>query len=229
MLHCDRFALPSVASLLFWLSLFAPRAVAKEPDLVDIKSVDSSIIVELRYAGENNIARRRLYPSHMKALVRPSMAQQLAGAQRFLRRYDRGLKIWDAYRPADAQAVLWDLAPDDHHVANPHRGVGSLHAWGVAVDATIVDSFGRDLSMPTDFDDFSPAAMLRYTGKDRMVRFNLRLLQIAMAKNDFYGLRTEWWHFTTKQWRKYVPQRAAKSVATEMKQMNGGPEKTPDQ
>jgi D-alanyl-D-alanine dipeptidase len=47
--------------------------------------------------------------------------------------------------------------------------------------------------------------MLHYTGNDRLVRFHLYLLQSAMARAGFYGLRTEWWHFTTSDWRRYVP------------------------
>ena len=29
-------------------------------------------------------------------------------------------------------------------------------------------------------------------------------LQRAMGRNDFYGLRTEWWHFTAQDWKNYV-------------------------
>lgn len=59
--------------------------------------------------------------------------------------------------------------------------------------------------MPTDFDDFTPAAMLRYIGPDPNIRNNLRILQHAMARAGFYGLRTEWWHFIAKDWQKYGP------------------------
>jgi len=37
------------------------------------------------------------------------------------------------------------------------------------------------------------------------VKQHLTLLQLAMAHNNFYGLRVEWWHFTTADWKKYVP------------------------
>src|SRR5213075_1006210 len=181
--------------------------------LVDIRSVDPTIIVELRYAGRNNLVGYPLYPQGTSALARPEVASGLAAAQAFLRRYQFGLKIWDAYRPVTVQEKLWHASHNSDYVANPEVGVGSLHSWGVAVDATLVDSWNRPVRMPTDFDDFTPAAMWRYTGSDPTVRSHVRLLQIAMRNADFYGLRTEWWHFTSANWQKYLPPERAKQAA----------------
>src|SRR5438067_9832109 len=74
--------------------------------LVDIKSVDPSIGIELRYAGVNNIVGRPLYAPGTPALVRPEVAWRLMAAQAFLRRYQYALKIWDAYRPKSVQMQL---------------------------------------------------------------------------------------------------------------------------
>jgi D-alanyl-D-alanine dipeptidase len=177
---------------------------------VNLRGIAPAIRIELRYATSQNIAHRALYPSGTQPLVRAGVARRLITAQAILQRYNRGLKIWDAYRPRDAQAQLWRLAPKNDYVVNPDGGSGSLHSWGVAVDATLVDDWGRPLSMPTDFDDFSPAAMLHYTGHDPIVHTHLYLLQRTMAYAGFYGLRTEWWHFTTSDWKRYVPERLAK-------------------
>jgi zinc D-Ala-D-Ala dipeptidase len=177
---------------------------------VDLRTIAPAIRIELRYATSNNIAHRPLYPSGMQPLVRAGVSRKLIAAQAILRRYNCGLKIWDAYRPREAQAQLWRLSPKSDYVVNPHDGSGSLHSWGVAVDATLVDNWGRPLSMPTDFDDFTPAAMLHYTGADPLVRTHLYLLQAAMSNAGFYGLRTEWWHFTASDWKRYVPERLAK-------------------
>src|SRR5438105_6949489 len=158
---------------------------------VNLRTIAPAIRIELRYATSENIAHRPLYPSGMQPIVRAGVARRLITAQAILRRYNRGLKIWDAYRPRDAQAQLWPLAPKHDYVGNPQAGSGSLHSWGVAVDATLVDDWGRPLSMPTDFDDFTPAAMLRYTSNDPIVRTHLYLLQTTMENAGFYGLRTE--------------------------------------
>lgn len=177
--------------------------VRGEPaDLVNIRSVDSSILVDLRYASSRNIAQRPLYPPNMPALVRPAVAQKLAAAQAYLRERGYGLKIWDAYRPKSAHDQLWAYSKNADYVANPAVG-GSLHTWGVAVDATLVDRDGHDVEMPTDFDSFTPAAMLYYSGTNTVVHRNLRRLQSAMAIGGFYGMRNEWWHFVAKDWQSY--------------------------
>jgi D-alanyl-D-alanine dipeptidase len=181
----------------------------EEFKLVDIKSVDPSIVIELRYAGTHNPLHRRLYPPSMRALVQPSVAKQLVGAQNFLLSYKYGLKIWDAYRPKSVQRQLWEFVHDGSYVTNPDDGVGSLHTWGVAVDATLVDARGRSVLMPSDFDEFSPAAMVHYHGMDSLIGSHLRLLQTAMGRNRFYGLHTEWWHFISYDWKNYIPSREA--------------------
>ncbi len=200
----------------FLLSVGTQNLVA-DPDLVDIKTVDPSIVIDLRYATPNNVTGRPLYPPGMQALILPSVAQQLAGAEHFLREYHYGLKIWDAYRPKEAQVLLWQLAHKGGYVADPGNGFGSTHSWGVSVDATLVDGSGRELSMPTGFDSFTPAAMLHYQGKDPVIRNHLALLQAAMGRNNFYGLHIEWWHFTTADWKKYVPVSEAKGATDKPK------------
>lgn len=195
------------APLFLTLFIAAQSLTAEDPklQLIDIKSVDPSILIELRYAGTHNPLHRQLYPPTMRALVQPSVANQLAGAQNFLRRYKFRLKIWDAYRPKSVQRQLWQFVHDQAYVTNPDDGVGSLHTWGVAVDATLVYSGGRSVLMPTDFDDFTPAALVHYHGMDSLIRSHLRLLQLAMGRNRFYGLHTEWWHFISHDWKNYVP------------------------
>jgi D-alanyl-D-alanine dipeptidase len=180
---------------------------------IDVRSADPTITVELRYAGPNNFLGHPLYPLGTRALARPEVVSALAVAQAFLRRYQYGLKIWDGYRPVAVQAKLWQALHNSDYVANPEIGVGSLHSWGVAVDATLVDSWNRPVLMPSDFDDFTPAAMWRYAGASDEIRAHVRLLQYAMYKAGFWGLRTEWWHFTIADWQKYLPPEKARNAA----------------
>jgi D-alanyl-D-alanine dipeptidase len=197
------------------LLAFCASAAVAEPkydNLVDIKSFDPTILVELRYATPHNITGHPLYPAEMPALVRPTTATRLATAQKFLRARGYGLKIWDAYRPMAVQTELWQRAHDGAFVADPLMGNGSLHTWGVAVDATLVDADGRDVSMPTGFDEFTPAAKLHYAGDDPVVKLHLKILQAAMRLGGFYGTRTEWWHFIAYDWKKYAPMREAKKL-----------------
>src|SRR5438046_7174862 len=177
--------------LAVFLTAQSHAAEDAKSNLVDIKSVDPSIVIELRYAGTHNPLHRRLYPPSMRALVQPSVAKQLVGAQNFLRHYKYGLKIWDAYRPESVQRQLWQVVHDESYVTNPEDGVGSLHTWGVAVDATLVDARGRSVRMHSDFDEFTPAAMLNYHGMDSLIGSHPGLLQTALGRNRFYGLPAE--------------------------------------
>jgi D-alanyl-D-alanine dipeptidase len=174
-----------------------------DTEFVDIRRVDKSIVIDLRYATANNVAHSPLYPADAAALVRFGVARRLVVAQEYLRKQGFGLKIWDAYRPQSAQEKLWQTTHNRSFVADPKEGRGSMHMRGAAVDATLVDADGRDVPMPTDFDSFTPAALLQYAGRDAAVRSNLKLLQKAMAHGGFYGLRTEWWHFCAPDWKRF--------------------------
>src|SRR5215813_11164001 len=200
---------PLFAVIAAALPLFGARAGGP---LVDVRSVDPRIVVELCYAGRNNLVRYPLYPPGTRALARPEVASGLAAAQAFLRRYQFGLKVWDAYRPVAVQEKLWHASHNSDYVANPEIGVGSLHSWGVAVDATLVDTWNRPVRMPSDFDDFTPAAMWRYVGPHADIRAHVYLLQVAMRSAGFCGAPTEWWHFTVADWQKYLPNQAARTA-----------------
>jgi D-alanyl-D-alanine dipeptidase len=195
-------------NLLLLTCLSSRFAFGKESDpaeFVDIRRVDKTIVIDLRYASSNNVAHRSLYPRGAPALVRASVAKRLVIAQEYLRKKGYGLKIWDAYRSQSAQEQLWRILQNRSYVADPKEGRG-MHVRGAAVDATLVDAEGREVPMPTDFDSFTPAALLEYKGRDPIVRANLKLLQKAMAHGGFYGLRTEWWHFCAPDWKEFPPE-----------------------
>jgi D-alanyl-D-alanine dipeptidase len=202
-------------------AMLMPINANAEPPLVDIQSIDPTIVIDLRYAGNNNLLKHPLYPQGMRALARPEVAAALSRAQTTLRRYQYGLKIWDAYRPVSVQTKLWQASRNSDYVANPEVGVGSLHSWGIAVDATLVDSWNRPVTMPSDFDDFTPAAMWRYTGPSFQVLGHVRLLQWAMHRAGFWGMRTEWWHFTIADWKKFLPEEARESAHVQGTQWTG--------
>jgi len=188
----------------WWSFLGSGKAPpANESEFVDIHEVDRSITIDLHYATANNVARRPLYPPGTPAMVRSSVAQRLVVVQKYLQAKGFGLKIWDAYRPESIQTELWKATHNRSFVADPNHGIGSMHTRGAAVDATLVDRAGRELPMPTGFDNFTPAALMIYQGRDPAVRANLKLLQKAMAHGGFYGMRTEWWHFAAPDWKKY--------------------------
>jgi len=172
----------------------------KVADLVDIKKVNPRIIVDMKYATEDNFTKKRLYDSNT-CYLRKSTAVKLDAVQKELEGMSLGLKVWDCYRPLAVQRILWQILPDERYVANPKKG--SCHNRASSVDVTLVDSQGKELQMPTGFDDFSPRAHHHYKDfPDQAIR-NRELLKGLMEKAGFIPLSEEWWHYDDKEWKKF--------------------------
>ena len=172
--------------------------------MVDLAKVYPRIAIGLRYATTNNVTGNLIYPPNARCFVRKSVADRLERARLYLREHGANLKIWDGYRPAWAQKILWNAIRNPEYIGDPKLG-GSLHTWGAAVDVTLVDQYGRELKMPTDFDTFTPAAKTLYSGDDPVVRKNVRLLQRAMSRAGFLMLYDEWWHFVARDYIAFGP------------------------
>jgi D-alanyl-D-alanine dipeptidase len=169
-------------------------------DIVDIKEVNPRIIVDMRYATEDNFTKKRLYDSNT-CFLRKSTAVKLDAVQKELERMSLGLKVWDCYRPMAVQRILWQILPDERYVANPKKG--SHHNRACSVDVTLVDSQGKELQMPTGFDDFSPRAHHHYKDLPDQVIRNRELLKGLMEKAGFISLPDEWWHYDDEKWKQF--------------------------
>ena len=169
--------------------------------MVDIGKSDPGISLDIRYATKNNFTAAVIY-TDAKAYVREPVAVALQKVQDSLSFYKAGLKIFDAYRPYAATIRFYQVYPDTTFVANPR--FGSRHNRGCAVDLTLVDLFsGKELPMPTDFDDFSPKAHPGYGNLPDTVLANRKLLFGIMAHFGFSHYESEWWHFDFKGWQNY--------------------------
>ena len=136
----------------------------KEPEddeYVLVKKYIPDIYVELRYATENNFTGVKIY-EFTEAYLRYGTVKKLAQVQKELKQQGYSLKIWDAYRPFEAQQKLWEVYPDPNYVANPANGM-KKHNLGGTVDITMVAADGSVISMPTEFDDFSLKADRNYS------------------------------------------------------------------
>ncbi len=162
--------------------------------LVLIAQYAPDIILDIRYATTNNFTHSVIYASS-DAYIRYGTLQKLISVQNELRTYGFGLKIWDAYRPVEAQFKLWSICPNSDFVANPNNGY-SNHSRGNTIDVTMVTLDGKDVEMPSEFDDFSVKAHRDYTDDTTEVANNARLLETIMKKHGFTGYKNEWWHFT---------------------------------
>ena len=170
----------------------------KEPEddeYVLVNKYIPDIYVELMYATDNNFTGVRIY-DFTDAYLRYGTVKKLANVQKELKEQGYSLKIWDAYRPFEAQQKLWEVYPDPNYVANPANGM-KKHNLGGTVDITMVAADGSVISMPTEFDDFSLKADSDYSDiEDEEAVKNVMILQNAMENNGFTGYQGEWWDYS---------------------------------
>lgn len=170
----------------------------KEPEddeYVLVNKYIPDIYVELMYATDNNFTGVRIY-DFTDAYLRYGTVKNLANVQKELKEQGYSLKIWDAYRPFEAQQKLWEVYPDPNYVANPANGM-KKHNLGGTVDITMVAADGTVISMPTEFDDFSLKADRNYSDIDNEEAVkNVMILQNAMENNGFTGYQGEWWDYS---------------------------------
>ena len=145
--------------VLFLFLIFSSQQSQTPVNMVDISDMDSTMVIDLRYATTDNFLNDTLYSANI-CLLRKPVAERLVQVQKYLRKKSLGLKVWDGYRPLSVQKKMWETLPDPKFVANPKRG--SNHNRGAAVDVTLVDLEGNELEMPTGFDDFSEKANIQY-------------------------------------------------------------------
>ncbi len=167
---------------------------ARERNLVDVRTEIPGIEIDLRYGTADNVTGLPIYPAVMPCLLRSETAKKLKEAQAILRSQGYGLRIWDAYRPPEAQEALHKAGGSTGMFLSPNAG-WSRHCGGIAVDLTLVDAHGQVQRMPTGFDQDFAHASRNYRGADPVVKQNLQVLQAAMKQAGFTQLESEWWHF----------------------------------
>ncbi|MFI5148683.1 MAG: M15 family metallopeptidase [Bacteroidia bacterium] len=175
--------------------------------LVDVRTLDPTIYVDLKYAGSHNFLGKNMYGTFNKAYLQPEVAQRVVKAQHFLKQKFSyySLIIYDAVRPYHIQKLMWDslhLPGGVKHQYLSDPSEGSLHNYGVAVDAALVYEDGRELDMGTPFDFFGELAHTEW--EERLVDegklthrqlLNRELLRSVMKEAGLQPIGTEWWHF----------------------------------
>jgi D-alanyl-D-alanine dipeptidase len=194
----------SSCHLPFASNLMRCEDIATHPDFRHLSTIDD-IAMDLRYAGVNNFVGRDLYGSVDCAWLHRLAAEALQRAVTLLARKAPGhrLLVLDALRPHRVQIQLWDyLEGTDlrQYVADPARG--SIHSFGMAMDATLVDAQGRELDMGTGFDEMTDLSHPRLEAKHLASgeltpaqHRNRELLRHVLRESGFRGLDNEWWHF----------------------------------
>ncbi|MEO1013196.1 MAG: M15 family metallopeptidase, partial [Bacteroidota bacterium] len=147
---------------------------------------------DLRYATPNNFLKEQVYDC-AECYVRAKTAKALLRANEDFKKKGVRIKFFDCYRPNFVQFKMWRIVPNPQYVANPKKG--SIHNKGGAVDITLETLEAKELDMGTDFDFFGKRAYHDYLDLPQEVLDNRKLLKETMEANDFWGIRTEWWHY----------------------------------
>jgi D-alanyl-D-alanine dipeptidase len=177
-----------------------PRASAR-PDLVDLARFDPRLRFDIRYATPANFMGRALYPV-ARALAQRPVAAALSRVQTRAEAAGYGLLIFDAYRPWRVTRQMWDETPPEKRqfVADPR--VGSRHNRGCSIDLTLHRE-GVEVTMPSPYDDFTPAAYRSNTAAPPEALAHSRMLEAWMVAEGFVPLANEWWHYDWAEWRRY--------------------------
>lgn len=178
-------------------------------NLVNIASLDSTIQVDLRYAGTSNFLKRDMYDGLRNAYFNCDAAVKLCNAQYYLKQVNPALSlvVLDAARPQHVQQLMWDslnMPPDlKHNYLSPPYET-SMHNYGCAADVTIMDlATHKELDMGSGYDFFGKISEPVYeakflkTGELSDTAYKNRiLLRRVMKKAKFNGINSEWWHFS---------------------------------
>lgn len=179
--------------------------IARHPTTFRRLATIRGLAVDLRYASANNFDGRVLYRDIDCAWLRAEACEGLEAAVAWLEREHPALRlvVLDALRPQRVQEAIWrDVAgtPAALYFADPARG--SIHSYGMAVDATLIDAEGRELDMGSGFDEMAlkshPALEAEQLAVGAITRAHVaarEILRGAMAAGGFQGIPTEWWHF----------------------------------
>jgi len=165
----------------------------KETPLVPITTETHDILIHLVYATTENITGKKIYDRPL-CLLHQDAASKLSRVIETLVPLELKVKIWDAYRPLEAQRQLFTHTSDPAYVSDPETGVHS-HCRGIALDLTLIDKYGNELPMGTNFDDFRPLAHHGNNKISEEAQHNRLLLAGVMAIAGFEPIDNEWWHY----------------------------------
>ncbi len=171
-------------------------AADSNKQMVDLKTLIPTIVLDIRYASNKNFMQRPMYTGRVTTTyLRLPVAKALAQVQKELNGKGLGLKIFDAYRPYSVTERFWELVMNEKYVADPKKGSG--HNRGTAVDLTIINlQTKKEMEMPTGFDNFTDTAHQSFMQLPFLLLENRKFLKDIMEKYGFKKMDTEWWHYS---------------------------------
>lgn len=177
--------------------------------LVNIKTIEPAIRVELKYSTTDNFMKMDMYGELENAYLQPDVAQKLVKAYDLLyaSNPELTLLVYDCTRPLRIQQMMWDslnipLSQKTQFLSNPKNG--SVHNYGAAIDLTLCTLDGEPLDMGTAYDHIGelarPDSEQRFLAEGKLTKeqvANRILLRKTMQNAGFLMIENEWWHFNS--------------------------------
>lgn len=160
--------------------------------LVEITQASHDVELDIAYATPRNFTGRPVY-ARAACYLHADAARKLEKLIVLARPLGLRLRLFDGFRPSEAQWALWSVCPDPEFLADPRQG--SPHSRGVAVDLTLIDDTGTALDMGTGFDAFTPLSHHANTGIPVPAQRHRRLLLGLMTAAGWDFNENEWWHY----------------------------------
>ena len=195
---------------------FEKQAAMDSSDFVLLADYVPGIVQEIRYYSTYNFVGERVdgYEEPVALLTREA-ARALKMGSNEMNVMGYRLKIFDAYRPANAvrHFVLWGIEDLDLRMkpyfypslekqelfVKGYIASKSSHSRGSTVDLTLLDMrTGKEVDMGSPFDLFDEISHPDYTGISQEQYENRMRLQQVMVRNGFEPIDCEWWHFTLR-------------------------------
>lgn len=180
-------------------------------DLVFIDAEKYNIQLDIRYATDDNIAKKTIYKNpllylHKDAIKLFEKVLKKANSLGFT------FKVFDGFRPFEAQKLFYELEPvlfSDPSLAfeedkdNPSKGLVP-HCRGIAIDLALVNiDTGVELDMGGDFDEDGENGHIHSSLITKEQQENRLLLVKMMEDSGWLSLEREWWHFYLPNPRSY--------------------------
>jgi len=172
------------------------------------------ILQEIRYFSTYNFIGDRIdgYEEPC-ALLTKEAARALKSVSNQLNVQGYRLKVFDAYRPANAvqHFVLWGIEDTDIRMkycfypdlmkqelfSKGYIASRSSHSRGSTIDLTLLDmATGKEVDMGSPFDFFGEVSHPDCRTITEEQFENRMLLQKVMLRHGFEPIDCEWWHFT---------------------------------
>lgn len=171
-------------------------------DLVNIIEVIPNMVVDIKYATNENLSGSAIYPNS-NCYLKKSTAEKLKKAQAEIEKIGARLKIFDGYRPVSIQKKMWEMIPDERMIAN--QANGDKHSRGSSVDIALVSIDGKDIDMGSIYDARLPEAERLCPTINEKARMFREILNQVMTNNGFVGSDEFWWHYDDIDWEKNKP------------------------